>query len=106
MSVDFSFLRIWRNRQTHRVESPDLRVFVGSNPTIRTDEMEIDMNESANERCSFTFVKDGQTILCHRQPRMELDNKKFCKLHGEVYILENFEISHNLTKDPDTDEPR
>jgi hypothetical protein len=98
MSIDFFHMRIWRNWQTHKVESLDLRVLVGSTPTIRTEDME--MNEiSGTERCSFTFTKDGIEIPCCREPAMELDGKKFCKLHGEVYVLENFDVKKNIKRD-------
>jgi hypothetical protein len=100
MSIDYN-MAIWCNWQTHNDENVDLRVLVGSSPTIATTDMEMEMSEKNDgKQCSFAFTKDNVKVRCTRKSIMEIDGFKFCKLHSEVYVLENFDVKKNFQKDP------
>jgi hypothetical protein len=60
--------------------------------------MEMKMSEKETDFCEFFFMKNKMKVKCGRQSVMELDGKKFCKLHSEVYILENFDVTKDLKK--------
>lgn len=79
-----------------------LSEFVSIRPILNTQDIEYESSHRGGNKCSFTFIKDGISIECHRRPVIEIDKKQFCKLHSEVYVLENFDLGSNMG-DPDTE---